>query len=257
PAPDPDPTPEPDPTPDPDPAPGPSGGVDVDFVVGDNWGSGYVANVTITNGTDSAINGWTVSFALDSNITQFWSATGGTVSGNVYTFSNESWNGSIAPGSSVSFGLQTNSSADLTADNITFNGQSAGGGSTPAPDPEPDPQPAPDPDPTPAPDPAPSGGDLAISVDNAWNSGFTASASITVDQALDGWELSFDFPYGISSAWDARVVSVVGNRVTLRNASYNARVPAGGTITFGFNAGSGGPSTGDILTPTNVTLSGQ
>ncbi len=45
------------------------------------------------------------------SITSFWSAKGGTKVGNRYTFTNESWNGTIAPGKSVTFGVQTSSSA--------------------------------------------------------------------------------------------------------------------------------------------------
>jgi len=227
-----------------------SDGVEVAFVVGDNWGSGYVANVTITNGSDTAIDGWTVAFDLDVPVSGFWNATDGSKSGNTYTFSNASWNGSIAPGSSVSFGLQSSSSADVTAENITFNGSSIDSGSDDSSD-----NGSGDTGGNPDPEPEPTGGDLAISVDSAWGSGFTATATVPTDQALNGWTVSFDFPYGIGSIWDAEVVSVEGNRVTVKNKAYNAQVPAGGTIRFGFNAASGGPSTGDTLHPANVTVS--
>ncbi len=228
-----------------------SEGVAVEFSVGDNWGSGYVANVTVTNGSDTAIDGWTVSFDLDVPVTGFWNATDGSKSGNTYTFSNASWNGSIAPGASVSFGLQTSSSADLTAENLVINGNSVGGdtgdhGNDDGHDDGGHDDSGNDPDPV--------NGDLAVTVGSAWNSGFTASAEVTTTEARDGWTVSFDFPYGIGSIWDAEVVSVEGTRVTVKNKSYNARVPAGGAIRFGFNAASGGPSTGEVLYPTQVTI---
>ena len=97
--------------------------------------------VYITNNGDSAINGWTVDFDLGVGLTNFWSATDGSRRGDTYTFSNAAWNGNIAPGSTVTFGLQANSSADTTIENVIFNGESTGGGGAPDPDPDPEPDP--------------------------------------------------------------------------------------------------------------------
>ncbi len=91
-----------------------SASVAASFAVVSDWGSGYTANVTLTNNGTASVTGWTVSFDLGVPITSFWSAKG-SQSGTKATFTNESWNGVIAPGKSVTFGVQTSSSTDKTA----------------------------------------------------------------------------------------------------------------------------------------------
>src|SRR6266540_2802691 len=57
-----------------------------------DWGTGFEGKFTITNGTTSAINGWTVAFDLPAgfSITSSWDAVRGG-SGQHFTFGNPSW----------------------------------------------------------------------------------------------------------------------------------------------------------------------
>ncbi|MES2823355.1 MAG: cellulose binding domain-containing protein [Pseudomonadota bacterium] len=76
------------------------------YIVTDDWGGGFGATMRITNDGASTINGWSVSwnYTDGSRRTSGWNAT---VSGsNPYTATPLSWNTSIAPNSSVEFGLQ-------------------------------------------------------------------------------------------------------------------------------------------------------
>ncbi|AVT41374.1 chitinase [Plantactinospora sp. BB1] len=100
------------------------------FVKTSDWGSGWEGKYTITNGGTSAINGWSVAFDLPAGTTMgsYWDALL-TSSGQRHTFTNRSWNGSIAPGASVSFGFLATGSG--TPANCTLNGAACGGGSTP------------------------------------------------------------------------------------------------------------------------------
>ena len=77
------------------------------YVVSNSWGSGATAAIEITNVSTSAINGWSVNWAYVNNrLSGSWNAT---VSGsNPYAASNLSWNGTIQPGQTVSFGMQVN-----------------------------------------------------------------------------------------------------------------------------------------------------
>ena len=76
------------------------------FVKTSSWDSGYQGQYTITNGGSAALNGWTVEFDLPSGTTAgtYWDALL-TQSGSHYTFKNRDYNGSVAPGASVSFGF--------------------------------------------------------------------------------------------------------------------------------------------------------
>ncbi|MFZ6028613.1 MAG: glycoside hydrolase family 44 protein, partial [Chloroflexota bacterium] len=75
-----------------------------------SWGSGFTAEIKITNNSASAIQGWTLaySYANGQQVTSAWNATV-TQSGANVTASNPTshWNGNIpANGGSVSFGVQ-------------------------------------------------------------------------------------------------------------------------------------------------------
>jgi Cellulose binding domain/Glycosyl hydrolases family 18 len=79
-----------------------------------------------------------------------------------------------------------------------------------------------------------------------WGTGYQAHYTITnnTGAAVNGWQLVFGLPSTakVGSAWDA-VVSASGNVETAKNASYNATIPAGGSISFGFVvAGKGDPT---------------
>ncbi|MEO3925975.1 cellulose binding domain-containing protein [Micromonosporaceae bacterium B7E4] len=100
------------------------------FVKTSDWGSGWEGKYTVTNGGTSTVNGWSVAFDLPAGTTMgsYWDALL-TSSGQRHTFTNRSWNGSIAPGASVSFGFLATGSGSPA--NCTLNGAACGGGTTP------------------------------------------------------------------------------------------------------------------------------
>ncbi|WP_436525547.1 cellulose binding domain-containing protein [Actinoplanes sp. HUAS TT8] len=93
-----------------------------------------------------------------------------------------------------------------------------------------------------------SSGTLSASFtkESDWGTGYQAHYTITnnTGAAVNGWQLVFGLPATakVGSAWDA-VVSANGNVETAKNASYNATIPAGGSLSFGFVvAGQGDPT---------------
>jgi cellulase/cellobiase CelA1 len=86
--------------------PSATGGCHVTYTPG-NWQGGFTANVTITNNSSSTISGWTLTFTFpgDQKITNGWNADV-TQTGTSVTAKNLSYNASISPGSSQSFGFQ-------------------------------------------------------------------------------------------------------------------------------------------------------
>ncbi|MDG4823110.1 cellulose binding domain-containing protein [Asanoa sp. WMMD1127] len=100
------------------------------FVRTASWGSGYEARFTVTNNTSSTITSWNVAFDLPSgtSVSSFWDADM-TRSGQRFTFTNKSWNGTLGPNATASFGFIAAGGGDPT--NCTVNGGScAGGGPT-------------------------------------------------------------------------------------------------------------------------------
>ncbi|GAA1042622.1 cellulase family glycosylhydrolase [Virgisporangium ochraceum] len=96
-----------------------------------DWGSGYTGEYTITNTGASAMTSWTVVFDLPAgtSIGSSWNAVRSSA-GQRYTFRNESWNGTVAPGRSVSFGFTGSGSGSPTG--CTLDGASCAGGTNPS-----------------------------------------------------------------------------------------------------------------------------
>jgi poly(3-hydroxybutyrate) depolymerase len=80
------------------------------------WNTGLTADLTIANTGSTAINGWSLTFGLRAgqNIVSGWNATYSPTSGQV-TARNAGYNGTIAPGASVSIGFQASHSGDSGA----------------------------------------------------------------------------------------------------------------------------------------------
>jgi len=75
------------------------------YVVTNSWGGGATASVEITNTGTTAINSWTVSWQYTTNkMTSSWNAI--VTGSNPYSATNLSWNGAIAAGQKVTFGVQ-------------------------------------------------------------------------------------------------------------------------------------------------------
>ncbi|MFF4358860.1 glycoside hydrolase family 6 protein [Streptomyces sp. NPDC001604] len=99
----------------------------VDYKVQNDWGSGFTAAVTVTN-NGAAKSSWAVkwSYAGNQKITNFWNSKI-SQSGAAVTAANESYNGGLATGGSVSFGFQGTYSgsnavpATFTLDGVTCN----------------------------------------------------------------------------------------------------------------------------------------
>src|SRR6266545_3279720 len=111
---------------------GAAGSVTATFSKDSDWGSGYQAKYTITNGTSTTISTWTVAFDLPTGLTfgTYWDATV-TVSGQHVTAKARDYNATVAPGGSASFGFLVGGGSG-TPVNCTVNGAACGGGTGPS-----------------------------------------------------------------------------------------------------------------------------
>jgi endoglucanase len=75
------------------------------YTIENEWNTGFTGNITITNTSTTAINGWTVGWQYTANklVNSFNATVTGT---NPYSATNLAWNSTIAAGQSVSFGFQ-------------------------------------------------------------------------------------------------------------------------------------------------------
>ncbi|MEU7722658.1 glycoside hydrolase family 18 chitinase [Streptomyces tibetensis] len=94
-----------------------------------DWGSGFEGKWTVKNTGTTTLSSWTVEwdFPSGTSVTSSWDADV-TSSGTHWTAKNKSWNGTLAPGASVSFGF--NGSGTGSPANCRLNGGSCDGGTT-------------------------------------------------------------------------------------------------------------------------------
>ncbi|MBA2946008.1 endo-1,4-beta-xylanase [Streptomyces himalayensis] len=97
---------------------------------------------------------------------------------------------------------------------------------------------------------------VTYTVQNQWSTGFTAQVTIknTGTTAVNGWQLAWSWPsgQGVTQAWNA-TVSQSGTAVTAADASYNASIAPGSTVTFGFNGSLSGANTAPAAFKLNGT----
>ncbi|MGY0069801.1 glycosyl hydrolase family 18 protein [Streptomyces sp. QTS137] len=95
-----------------------------------DWGSGFEGKWTVKNTGTTALSSWTVEwdFPSGTSVTSAWDADV-TSSGNHWSAKNKSWNGTLAPGASISFGF--NGSGTGSPAGCKLNGGSCDGTSVP------------------------------------------------------------------------------------------------------------------------------
>jgi len=97
-----------------------SGGTaNCEYVIQNSWNSGFVAEVRITNNGTQAISGWDVAWSMPSgsSIVSSWNAN--VTGSGPYQANNLGWNADIAPGQTVSFGLQGSHNGSTSAPTVS------------------------------------------------------------------------------------------------------------------------------------------
>jgi hypothetical protein len=100
---------------------------------------------------------------------------------------------------------------------------------------------------------AEAGCEVDYHVVSSWGGGFQANVSITADEPIDGWEVTWDFPSGtaISSAWNVDW-SQNGTAFSGADVGWNAAIASGQTReVFGFIG------SGSAAAPTSVAVNGD
>ena len=104
--------------------PGSGAPCSIDYVVVNQWSSGFNADVTITNTGSNTINGWSVTFTFPGNqsIVNLWNGSY-TQNGASVAVTDAGYNGSIPAGGNVSFGFQASySGSNASPSSFILNG---------------------------------------------------------------------------------------------------------------------------------------
>ncbi|MFE4213195.1 glycosyl hydrolase family 18 protein [Streptomyces sp. NPDC056844] len=104
------------------------------YVKKSDWGTGFEGQWTVKNTGTTALSSWTIEWDFPSGtaVGSAWDAAV-TSSGTHWTAKNLSWNGTVAPGASISFGFNGTGTGSPTG--CKLNGASCDGGSVPGDNP--------------------------------------------------------------------------------------------------------------------------
>lgn len=100
-----------------------------EYIISNQWNTGFTGTIRISNTGTSAINGWNIGwqYAGGDRVTSSWNAT---LSGaNPYTATGLSWNSTIQPGQSAEFGIQ-GTKGGATAEIPVITGAACAGGAS-------------------------------------------------------------------------------------------------------------------------------
>ncbi|MFI5649338.1 glycoside hydrolase family 6 protein [Kitasatospora sp. NPDC051705] len=99
---------------------GGSSGCTAGYAVGNDWGSGFTAGVTVTNTGSTATKSWTVTWSWGGNqqITNSWNAAT-SQSGGAVTATSQAYNGALAANGTTTFGFQATYSGGNTAPTLS------------------------------------------------------------------------------------------------------------------------------------------
>ena len=85
---------------------GPRDGIVLDLAVRDDWDTGFVADMTVTNAGDEAVDGWRFLLEMPNDVVNIWNAEIAEDRGDAYVIENADRNGGLAPGATATLGFQ-------------------------------------------------------------------------------------------------------------------------------------------------------
>ena len=185
----------------------------VRYTDSNDWKSGFVGDVMITNTGSGTIGPWTLTFNLARKITSIWGATIVSHTGTQYVVTSASYNASILPGQSVSFGFEGKPGhAQAGPTKWVLNGVPVAAA----------PQ-----------GPAPSAA-ATFSLIAQSRRGFAASVTITNmgTTAIGGWALQFTFSHRILVMNNAMIVRHSGALYVIRDTGYDGVIEPGQSVSF-------------------------
>ncbi|MGI5437823.1 glycosyl hydrolase family 18 protein [Streptomyces shenzhenensis] len=201
-----------------------------------DWGTGFEGKWTVQNTGTTTITAWTVEwdFPSGTSVTSAWDADV-TSSGTHWTAKNKSYNGTLAPGASVSFGF--NGAGSGSPANCKLNGGSCDGTSVPGDNPPS------------APGTPTASGITNTSVKLSWSAatddkgvknydvlrGGTKVATVTSTSYTDtGLTAGTDYSYTVQARDTADQTGPVSGAVAVRTTGGTTPPPTGDTVKLGY-----------------------
>lgn len=93
-------------------------GIFAELIVGDDWGSGFVARGQVMNDSSSAISGWTLELTTTADIVNIWNATILSHDGDTYVIGDAGYNATVTAGGETGWGFQGAGSTSFTLSDV-------------------------------------------------------------------------------------------------------------------------------------------
>ncbi|MGR8935992.1 MAG: cellulose binding domain-containing protein [Gammaproteobacteria bacterium] len=195
-----------------------------------DWGSGYCADVAVTNNSGDALE-WQTHFTVQGTIDSLWNAVY-VQDGDQVRATGMEWNKTLASGAGANFGFCAQRPAETPqaacADGIDNDGD--GWSDFPA---DPGCTSSDDNDES---DTSASDLQTTLKIDSDWQSGYCATVTVkNPGTAAQIWDVSLSVEGRISDLWNA-IYSQNGGTLSAHGYDWNKSVKAGGTVDFGFCA---------------------
>ncbi|MEC9073382.1 MAG: DUF1588 domain-containing protein, partial [Myxococcota bacterium] len=191
-----------------------TGEVSTEVSVESSWGAGHCDQVTVTNDGGTSVT-WAVTLDVNGVLTQVWEATHTPTAEGLTLFKGATWNHTLSPGQSTSFGYcaDTNLAEMMGPPGGDGGGGEPGGG-------------------------GPSSDDLEITIESYtdWGTGYCANGAVTnVGDTTTTWGFSWSVDGEIYNVWEA-TATPMGDQVYFTGVASNATLGPGQTANFGFCA---------------------
>lgn len=200
----------------------------VEFKVLADWGSGYNAQLKLTNETSQPMTDWRIAFDFDGDVKNLYSGRVISAKDGHYVFEGGSWNKTIKPGQSVTLGWNgSKGGVSRNLDNVEFSATDIS---------------------------VPSGPYfIGYDLQADWGSGYVASMSVANngDEPMNSWTLSFDYPYPIGHIYNGKIVSHEGDRYTIEGVDEGSDLSPNEVSVFVIRGNVGGLSE----QPSNIDFS--
>ena len=187
--------------------------IDAEFKVVASWKDHCNVEVTISNTLEEKIEDWEVRFDMEAEVENIWNARVSKKDESTYTIKNVDWNQDIEVNEKISFGMTLKCAEDIEfPDKVFLTKESAE---------------------------VLNEYDVTYKEYSRWN-GNKVNGEVTIknlsEEVIDDWKLELETNIKIKQIWNAVIVESDENYVYLNNANYNAKIPAKGSVTFGFLA---------------------
>lgn len=178
-----------------------------------SWQDGSVAEVVVANTGSRTIRNWKIlSWFSGGTVVNAWNAEWAETDETI-TFSCQEFNRSIEPGEKITFGCQMDRGhlGDLDKMKLVQGKYQEN---------------------------QPEEYSVSYRIADQWDRHAVIEAEIYnhTDHLIDDWQLSFQYNAKITNIWNAKILDSRSGTYELANMDYNARIPAGEKISFGFEA---------------------